>query len=482
MNLKNNLKILSFVVLSFSVSLLLLIVFAVMHGESACAKAFAMTALASLMLFFTFRFVSGNHKNGIIRIKDGYFVVTATWLLFGALGALPFIFAGVVSDFPSAFFETISGFTTTGATGFSDVESLPSSMIFYRSLTNFLGGMGVVVLFVALMPRLGNAGMKFTSQEMAGTNKDKILPKSRDSAKYLWLIYIGLTVAMIILLLCGGLTPFQAVCISLSAMSTAGFTPYNNSIEYFSSAYVDVVVTVFMFIAALNFSLIYLTLNGDRSALIKDTEARTYFAIVASSSVLIALSLTFRGIYPSFIQSLRYSAFQYVSMITTTGYTNADFSNWPLFARIVLFTSYFLGGCQGSTGGGVKIIRVCIVFVILKSIIKQKLHPRGVFVVKFESDVISRRFAYEIISFLFVYYLIAIASAVLLTLDPQISTMESAFSSSLQSIGNVGAGFSLPPFGSTTSFSKILMSFEMLVGRLEIFTVGALFTRAFWKK
>ncbi len=482
MNFRNNLRILSYVVLSFSASLLLPLVISIFCREWMCVRAFVWSALISQAVYFAFQFLSTGCKDRSIRVKDGIFVVTATWFFFSALGGLPFLLSGVAPDFSSAFFETASGFTTTGATVFSDVESLPRSIIFYRSLTNFLGGMGVIVLFVALMPRLGNAGMKFAAQEMAGTNKDKILPKSRDSAKYLWMIYVGMTVALIALLIIGGMSPFQSVCIAFSTMSTAGFTPYNNSIEHFNSAYVDVVITLFMFAAAVNFSLIYLVVKGDRKALFRDTEARVYFGVVLVSSLLMALSLTVHNVYPSFISSLRYSAFEYVSLITTTGFTNADFSKWPLFARTVLFTSYLIGGCQGSTGGGVKVIRVCIVAVFLKSVMRQKLHPKGVFAVKFESDIISKRFAYEVIGFLFAYYLIAVVSAVLLAIDPQTSGMESAFSMSLQSIGNVGAGFSLPDFGKVSSFSKLLMSLEMLLGRLEIFTIGVLFTRDFWRR
>jgi trk/ktr system potassium uptake protein len=445
-------------------------------------NAFVYTIIASvsvgLVLFFTTR----NHKQEL-RAKDGFIIVTFGWVLFSLLGALPFFLSGFIPSYTDAFFETMSGFSTTGATILTDIEALPHGLLFWRSLTHWLGGMGIILLSLAILPLLGVGGMQLFKAEVPGPSPDKLTPRIKHTAELLWGVYVLLTVAEIILLMMGGMGWFDSVCHSFGTLATGGFSTKNASIGHYNSAYVDYIITIFMILAGLNFSLHYRALRGKPRIYFKDPETLFFFGIIGAATLFVTFSIwhqTSQDIALSFRQGF----FQVVSIITTTGYGTADYETWSSSSRMVIFILMFFGGCAGSTGGGLKIIRSLILIKFSLNEIKRLIHPQAVLPVRVGNVVVSRDIIANVAGFYLFYVSIFVFGVLfmnILGLD-----FETSLGGVAASLGNIGPGLGdLGPtdnYGFLPDLGKWFLSFLMLVGRLEIYTVLIIFTPMFWKK
>ena len=412
--------------------------------------------------------------------KDSFILVVSSWILASVFGCIPFIL-GAHLNFTNAFFETMSGFTTTGASILTNIEILPKSILFWRSLTHWLGGMGIIVLAVAILPILGIGGVQLIKAEAPGPTMEKLSPRITSTAKYLWLAYVVLSLIETILLLFGGMNLFDALTHMFGTMATGGFSTKNTSIAYFHSAYIDWVITIFMFLAGMNFALHFKLMMG-KFSIFKDEELRFYIFIISTAVLIVTIKLL--HYYGDFFTSLRYAAFQVVSISTTTGYATADYEKWPYLAQAILFLMMFVGGCSGSTSGSIKIIRI---YTLLKQAInemKYYIHPKGIFLLKFNGKLVKKDTVYAISGFFFLY--IATFFVIALLVSAFGVNLLTAFSASAATLGNIGPGFGM--IGPAENYShlplivKWILSFAMLVGRLEIYTVFVIFTPIFWKK
>ncbi|MDQ7796627.1 MAG: potassium transporter TrkG, partial [Spirochaetia bacterium] len=323
---------------------------------------FFIPAGVGLAFFLFMLFICRKDSKPFLTKRDGFLFVTLSWVFASAIGALPFVLSGYIPSYIDAFFETMSGFTTTGASILTNIEVLPRALLLWRATTHWLGGMGIVVLLVAILPTLGFSAIRVIEAEAPGPSIDRIAPHISSTAKVLWLIYLGLTVLEVLLLIIGGMTLFDAICHAFATMATGGFSPKNASVAYYDSGFVHAVITIFMFLAGMNFTLHYRLLSGNLRSILKDTEFRVYFAIFAISSVIIGVDLLVSGMYRNFGESLRFSSFQVSSILTTTGFATANFGQWPEVSQTILFFLMFIGGCAGSTGGGIKVIRIVVLF------------------------------------------------------------------------------------------------------------------------
>ncbi|MEA3496697.1 MAG: TrkH family potassium uptake protein [Bacteroidota bacterium] len=434
-------------------------------------------ASGSLLYFLT---RNNDHSPGK---KEGYFIATLGWIVISLFGSLPFILSGAIPSFTNAFFETMSGFTTTGASILTEIESLPKGILFWRSIIQWIGGMGIIVLTVAIIPFLGIGGMQLFVAEVPGPTPDKLHPRITQTAKRLWIIYVIFTLAETILLKIAGMSIFDAVNHSFTTMATGGYSTKNASIAAFNSPYIHYIITVFMFIAGTNFTLSYFAFNGNLKKLIKDDEFKNYFLLVLSAGLIIAAILYLGGgLNPE--KSIRDSIFQVVSIVTTTGFVTANYEHWGLFATIFIFILMFVGGSAGSTGGGMKIIRLLLLIRNTKMEFKRLIHPRAVVSVRFNAKVVPNEVILNILSFFFLYILIFVFSSlvmIILGLD-----FYTAIGSVAASLGNIGPGIgdvgAVGNYAEIPIFGKWFLSFLMLLGRLELFTVLILFTKIFWKK
>ncbi|HOX13328.1 MAG TPA: TrkH family potassium uptake protein [Spirochaetia bacterium] len=415
--------------------------------------------------------------------RDGFLFVALAWVFASALGALPFTLAGTMS-YVDAFFETISGFTTTGASILSDIEVIPKSLLLWRSTTHWLGGMGIVVLTVAILPLLGVGGLGLMEAEAPGPSVDKITPRISSTAKILWLIYVALTVLEILLLMAGGMDWFDAVTHTFGTMATGGFSTKNLSVGHYRSGYIDVVITVFMLAAGLNFSLYFKLLSGKAISAFRDTEARTYLGIFSVAALLIAWDLWRAGTFGGFGASLRYAGFQASSIITTTGFATADFAKWPPLSQTILFLLMFVGGCAGSTGGGIKVIRIVFLSKMAFTEMKYLLNPRGIYGIFVDGKSLRKNIIYDTAAFVLLYIFLLLATTLVVSAGG--FDILTSLTASLATVGNIGPGFGKvgPAFnyGFFPDWIKLWLSFAMLAGRLEIYTIFILFTRAFWRR
>jgi trk system potassium uptake protein TrkH len=422
-------------------------------------------------------------QNKELRSKDGYLVVTLGWLLMSFFGSLPYVFSGAIPTYPDAFFEAISGYTTTGATILMDIEALPKDILFWRSLTQWIGGMGIIVLAVAILPILGIGGMQLFVAEAPGVTPDKLKPRIRDTAKRLWIIYIGLTLLETVLLMFGGMDLYDAINHGLTTMATGGFSPKNASIAFYDSAYLQYVMIIFMFLAGTSFSLTYFAYKGAFNKVWQNEEFRYYLF-----SVLIIILITTTGIYlvsdVGLERSFRDAAFQVVSVISTTGYITADYTAWAPLLTVVFFLLMFIGGSAGSTAGGVKIVRHV---VLLKNSIlemKRQVHPSAIIPVRMNGKAVTQDITFNVLAFFIIYITIfAVGSVAMALIGVDFMTAIGAVATSL---GNIGPG--LGTVGPVNNFAGIpdagkwLLSFLMLLGRLELFTVLILLTPYFWNR
>ncbi len=452
-------------------------------GEDEAVSAF-LTSIAVIMVVSAITIFFTRKGKIVIKAKDSYLLVTLTWVLAAGFGALPLYLSKVFPTFMQCYFEIMSGFTTTGATALTSIEDKPMSILFWRNMTNWLGGMGIVVLFVAILPLLGVRGTNLVSAESVGPTKEKLTPKIQQTAFALWLIYLVLSVIETIFLLFGGLSLFDAVTVTFGTMGAAGFAALNDSIGGYNSAYVDVVVTVFMLLSGANFALYFKIIKGKFRQVAKDSELRVYLGIIAVTTLLITINLLVNGVFSGVGTALRYSAFQVTSVITTTGFSTANYDMWPTFSKALLFLLFFVGGCAGSAGGGIKVVRVSTMLMLARNTIRKRLHPNAITPIIQGDVVVAQDTLLSIAGFVGTYIMTGLFGFIAFSLSGY--DFETCFSASFLLLGNIGIAFGeVSPAGSFAIFNNWLLavaSFLMLVGRLELFTVYALFTKQFWQK
>lgn len=416
-------------------------------------------------------------------IKDGLLIVGLAWIIFSVIGAMPYYLTGGITSIVDAFFETVSGFTTTGSTILTDIESLPMGILFWRSFTHWIGGMGVLVFVMAIIPLSGGNTMNIMKAEVPGPTVDKLVPKTKQSAKILYLIYIAMTALEVILLMLGGMPFIDSLTNSFSTAGTGGFCMKADSIGFYDSAYIDGVVTVFMILFGINFNLFYLVLLKNFKRIFKSEELRTYIKIIAVAIALITWNI--HGMYGGVLKSFRYASFQVATIITTTGFMTADFNLWPTFSKAILLSLMIIGACAGSTGGGVKVSRVLITFKYIKSEIKKVIHPRSISNITMDEKLIDDTMTKNVSAYLLIYLVIMAVSFILITLNE--FDIETSLTSVITCLNNVGPGLGnlVGPTGNFSTFSpfsKLVLTLDMLLGRLEIFPILFLFSPRIFKR
>jgi trk system potassium uptake protein TrkH len=472
--------ILGFLLIFLSVAMLLPIPFALYYGEGDYIF-FIISALITFAVgFAAFKFTRLDRD---VRAREGFAIVTLSWISFSLLGCLPFLLSGYIPSLTNAFFETMSGFTTTGATILVDIEKLPHGLLFWRSFTHWLGGMGIVVLSVAILPFLGVGGMQLFRAEVPGPAPDKLTPRVTQTAKILWGVYILISSLETSLLMLGGMNLFDALCHTFGTMATGGFSTKDASIGHYNSAYIDYVIIFFMLAAGTSFSLHYRFLKRQFNSYIKNNEFRFFLFLVCSATILIGTH-TYLHHYSNAETAFRKTLFQATSILTTTGYTTADFEQWAFSSQFILFLLMFIGGCAGSTGGGMKIIRLYVLIKFVFAEIGRLMHPKAVIPIRVGNAVIPPDIVRNILGFLALMIALFIGGVIVMTilgLD-----LVSAFGAVAATLNNIGPG--LGSVGPTDNYAHIpligkwVLTFFMLAGRLEIYTVLILFAPSFWKK
>ena len=453
-----------------------------------------MAAIVTMLVGLVAMFFTRDHKKEV-KPKEGYIIVTFGWLVMSASGMLPYLFTGAIPDITNAFFETISGYTTTGASILNDIESLPKGLLFWRSLTHWIGGMGIIVLAIAILPLLGIGGMQLFAAEAPGPSADKLHPRITDTAKRLWLIYVGYTLAETLLLKLAGMGFFDAMNHAMATLSTGGFSTKNSSLAYWNDQpLIQYIVILFMFLAGSNFVLSYFAFKGKIQKVLKDEEFKFYTGFIISFSIVAALVIYFQAqpqvsaslpmVFGYGESAIRHALFQVLAVVTTTGFVTADFTGWTPFLTIFFFGLMFLGGSAGSTAGGIKVMRHLLIIKNGLLEFKRTLHSNAIIPVRYNNKTVPESIVYNIIGFFVLYMLLFIIGALVLAfmgLD-----FESAIGGAATSLGNVGPGLgSLNPlsnFNDLPALGKWLCGFLMLLGRLELFTVLILFSPYFWRK
>lgn len=448
--------------------------------QEKCAVYFVITAAVLAVIFL----LTGRKKpeNTMLYGKDGLLIVSSAWILWSLFGALPFFLSGSIPNYMDAFFETVSGFTTTGSTILKDVEVLPQCMTFWRSLTHWVGGMGVLVFVMVLTNLDKQSSIHLMRAEVPGPEKDKLVPKSRTTAQILYGMYFILTAIQVVLLLLGGMNLFDSLIHAFGTAGTGGFSNYADSVGHFDSAYLDGVISVFMILFGINFNLYFFLAVREFKLVFKNEELRAYLLIISGAVVMIMINIY--PIYGSVGEAFRYSAFQVASIITTTGYATADYMLWPEFSRCVLVALMIIGACASSTGGGIKVSRLLISLKSIYKEIKQMLHPKSVNVVKLNKKKLGEDTIRNVYVYLLAYITLAIVSVLIVSLDN--FDFETTVGSVITALGNVGPGLGMTgPVGSFADYSllaKFVFCLDMLAGRLEIFPFLMLFSYVWRKK
>ncbi len=482
MKLKTVFFTLSVLMVIISLFMLLSAGVALFYHETTSVVSFLKAAIGIIILSLIIMSLTAAGRKEQMGTREGFLIVTLGWVFSSLAGALPFVLSKSIPRFTDAFFETMSGFTTTGASILTNIEGLSHGMLFWRSLTHWLGGMGIVVLTVALLPILGVGGLNLLRAEAPGPSVDKMTPKIKETAKILWSIYLLFTVVETGLLMFGGMSLFDASTHTFGTLATGGFSTRAKSVGAFHSPFIHIVITVFMVLAGMNFNLYYKLASGKIKEFFKDTEMRVYLSIFGIATLLVTFNLI--STYGSFGRSLQYAGFQTASILTTTGFATADFSLWPAFSRNILFFLMFVGGSAGSTGGGMKVIRLTALFKIGINEMKRMIYPKGVFLLRLNGDVVKKDIIYPIAGFIVLYM------ALLLGITAAVSTggytILTSFTTALATLGNIGPGFGRVGPAENYSFFpdyiKWVLSAAMMLGRLELYTVLVIITPSFWKK
>ena len=441
---------------------------------------FALTVLGGLILWWPFKEVKKD-----FRLREGVLIVVCFWIVLSLFGTLPFLITDSISDlsFSEAFFESMSGLTTTGATVLSQLDELPKSILFYRQQLQWLGGMGIIVLAVAVLPLLGVGGMELYHAESSGIAKDRLTPKLRNTAIALWKIYLSLTVLCALGYFLSGMSIFDAVSHSFSTVAIGGFSTHDGSIGYFNSASIETIAMFFMFLAGINFSLHFVAWNN-RSLVdyIKDSEFKTYSMVLICSSVIVIIALSLNGQYESANETLRHSLFQTISIATTTGFTSQNYSSWPAAIPVFLIMMSFIGACVGSTGGGIKVVRILVMFRLGMKEIHKFIRPNAQVSVKLNKSSINEKALVSVLGF-FSLYAISFFLILMLLMFAGLDQV-TAYSATAATMNNLGPGLGdvAQNYGSVGEAAKWILSFSMLIGRLEVLTIIAIFHRAFWRQ
>ena len=479
MNIKMVFSILGRAILLEAVFLLCPMFVGIAYGEKSFAHyliPIAGLVAIGLPLFFL------RVKDRSIYAKEGFVTVAFVWILLSLAGALPFVLSGALPNYADALFETISGFTTTGATVIADVEALPHSLLFWRAFTHWIGGMGVLVFVLAILPGYNAGIMHIFRAEAPGPSAQKLVSKLTFTARILYGIYILMTIVETIFLLCGKMSFFDSITHAFSTAGTGGFGIKNTSLAYYNSTYLEMVVAVFMFLFGINFNLFYLLLIRNFKKALKSEEFIVYLVMVVLATLAIAVNIL--SLCVNFGEAMRYAFFQVTSISSTTGFSSADFNEWPAFSKAILIMLTCIGACGGSTGGGMKVSRLIILFKSSMSNIKRMLHPRAVVTTKFEGEPLSKDTERGVYTYFVLWTVILVACTLLLCLD--VDDFLSNFTATLACLGNVGPGLNLVgPLSNYALYSspaKILLSFVMLVGRLEIFPMLIMLAPRTWKR
>lgn len=478
MNIKRIMHTLGVVLCCEAFLMLLPLFCAFLYGEKEYTT-FLLSIIPCLLSGIMLVTVKSKHQS--IYSKEGFVIVALSWIVLSMFGCIPFVISGYIPNFVHAFFETVSGFTTTGASILSDVEALPKSLLFWRSFTHWIGGMGVLVFLVALLPLSGGSNLYLMKAESTGPSVSKLVPKVKSSAKILYGIYIGLSVIMTILLLLGGMNLFEALTHMFGTAGTGGFGVLNSSIGGYSP-YIQIVITVFMILFGIDFSVYYIILLRRFKLLLQSSEVKAYLGILAISTLVICINCV--DLFENIWGSLRHSAFQVASIMTTTGFSTCDFDKWPELSKSILVLLMFIGACAGSTGGGIKVSRIMI---FLKSIAKEvaiAAHPKLTKKIQMGGKNIEHETVRSVNVFMAAYLSIFVVSILLISLDNFDFTTN--FTSVAATLNNIGPGLaSVGPtsnFSGFSDFSLLILSFDMLVGRLEVFPMLVLFSKYTWKK
>ena len=440
---------------------------------------FLLTVLGGLVLWWPFREVKKD-----FRLREGVLIVVCFWIVLSLFGTLPFLITDSISklSFSDAFFESMSGLTTTGATVLSQLDDLPKSILFYRQQLQWLGGMGIIVLAVAVLPLLGVGGMELYHAESSGIAKDRLTPKLRNTAIALWKIYVSLTVLCAIGYFFSGMSIFDAISHSFSTVAIGGFSTHDGSIGYFNSPAIEMIAMFFMFLAGINFSLHFLAWNNrSLSDYIKDSEFKTYSMVLICSTIIVIAALSFNSQYESSSETLRHSLFQTISIATTTGFTSQNFSNWPAAIPVFLIMMSFIGACVGSTGGGIKVVRILVMFRLGMKEIHKFIRPNAQVSVKLNKSSINEKALVSVLGF-FSLYAISFFLILMLLMFAGLDQV-TAYSATAATMNNLGPGLGdvAQNYGSLGEVAKWILSFSMLIGRLEVLTIIAIFHKAFWR-
>lgn len=480
MNKRLILKTLSKLMAAESFFLLFPALISLLYGECGNALVFLIVAFLNLAVFIPFSFVKP--KSDKIYAKEGFAIVALAWIMWAAVGALPFYITKTMPTYIDCFFETVSGLTTTGATVLSEISSLPKGILFWRSFTHWIGGMGVLVFVMAIVS-LSENSMNLMRAEVPGPSVGKLVPRGMKTAKLLYTIYIVLTLIEVIFLLAGGMSLYDSVTHAFSTAGTGGFSTKTQSVAYYNSAYIDGVIAVFMFLFGVNFNMYYFILMKNIKAVFKDEELRFYFATVAVCTLIILLNVY--HLYDNILQAFRYVFFQVSSVITTTGFVTADFTKWPMLSQVILLLLMMTGCCGGSTGGGFKLARVLILSKIFKSERKNMLNPNAVNQITMNNKPVPASVRKGVVACFIAYIAVLISSTLLISIqDIDLVTNLTAV---ITCVGNVGPGLGeivgpVGNFGSLPCFTKLILSADMLLGRLEFFPLIMLFSPTLWKR
>lgn len=457
--------------------------FSLYSGELVAARGFAVSTAITAAAAILCRCVKYN-RDKTVYIKDGFVVVAICWIALSLTGALPFFFSGEIPFFLDAVFESTSGYTTTGATILRNVEAMSRGMLMWRSFTHWIGGMGVLIFLMAIIPTLsgGEHSVSMMKAESPGPAPGKLVPKLRQSSKILYSIYIALTLLEIVFLLFGGMPLYDSIVHAFATAGTGGFGMKNTSIAYYNSAYLEIVIAIFMVLFGINFNMYYFLLVRNFSGILKNQELRVYLSIIAVSTVLVTINVA--TIYSSVQETVRHAFFQTSSLMTSTGFASVNFDLWPTFSKAILFTLMFIGACGGSTGGGLKVSRIIILFREAKRILFRMVHPRSVEVVKLDGKTVDKTVVHSVNAYLSTFMMIFFISVVIVAWNG--FDFESTLSAVIACLNNIGPGFGVVgPMGGFADFSvlsKIVLTLDMLLGRLEIYPILVLCSPRTWKR
>ncbi len=481
LSLSSVFRIIGIVLVIVGISMVPSFVVSLIYDDASVCVPFLITILSAVAVGALLMWKCNRHTKQL-KVRDGFLIVTVCWFISAALGAVPFVVTGSIPNPVDAFFESCSGFSTTGSTILPDVEILPKGILFWRSFTHWIGGMGILIFAIALMPSLGISGQNIAVSEAPGPSLDKTSPKMTDTAKGLYTIYLIFTVAETIMLMLGGMSLYDSLIHTFGSVGTGGLSNYNDSVGHFNSDYISLVITLFMIMCGVNFNLYHSFKKNGFRALWEDAEFRFYMFITFGSAAFIMAVLRLSGTYTSTKDAAVDSIFQTSTILTTTGYATADYDTWPTVCKMVLFALMIVGGCSSSTSGGLKDIRILIVLKLIKRGISTRLHPNVVENIKINGQNVSSEIVTTVTSQVFLYIVMVFIGAFIISFENV--SLITCFSSVITCLGNVGPGFDLVGpsrnFSELSDLSTFVLSVYMIAGRLELYTLFIVITPRFW--